>query len=230
MGLGDWLKERAAQLVESRWDRIPRAHPGAHVRQNEYGFDPFGFSKDSLKYGCPRQLPLPRLLPRETQGSRTSRGRVLLCSNHSGQLPFDAHGHRRRHAHRRAAAAHGAQHGREVHPDPALRSYIFSALGQITGTPENCRRLLEDGEAILVFPEGAKGISKPFTRRYQLQEFGLGFMRLALQTGTPIVPVAVIGAEEQAPAVNVKSLARSSARRPSRSCPSRPSCPSCRCP
>jgi 1-acyl-sn-glycerol-3-phosphate acyltransferase len=87
-------------------------------------------------------------------------------------------------------------------------SYLFARWGQITGTPENCRRLLEDEEAILVFPEGAKGISKPFTQRYQLQEFGLGFMRLALETRTPIVPVAVIGAEEQAPAVNVKPLAK----------------------
>jgi len=59
-----------------------------------------------------------------------------------------------------------------------------------------------------VFPEGARGISKPFSKRYQLARFGLGFMRLALQTGTPIVPVAVVGAEEQAPAVNVKPLAR----------------------
>jgi 1-acyl-sn-glycerol-3-phosphate acyltransferase len=87
-------------------------------------------------------------------------------------------------------------------------SYIFARWGQITGTPENCRRLLEDEEAILVFPEGAKGISKPFTQRYQLQEFGLGFMRLALETGAPIVPIAVIGAEEQAPAVNLKPIAK----------------------
>ena len=87
-------------------------------------------------------------------------------------------------------------------------SYLFARWGQITGTPENCRRLLEDEEAILVFPEGARGISKPFTQRYQLQEFGLGFMRLALETNTPIVPVAVIGAEEQSPAVNLKPLAK----------------------
>ena len=61
---------------------------------------------------------------------------------------------------------------------------------------------------ILVFPEGTRGISKPFHKRYQLQEFGLGFMRLALATNTPIVPVAVVGAEEQAPAFNISPLAR----------------------
>jgi 1-acyl-sn-glycerol-3-phosphate acyltransferase len=60
-----------------------------------------------------------------------------------------------------------------------------------------------------VFPEGVRGISKPFRRRYRLEEFGLGFMRLALETRTPIVPVAVIGGEEQYPAVgNLKVLAR----------------------
>jgi 1-acyl-sn-glycerol-3-phosphate acyltransferase len=87
-------------------------------------------------------------------------------------------------------------------------SYLFARWGQITGTPENCRHLLMDDEAILVFPEGVKGISKSFTQRYQLQPFGLGFMRLALETGTPVVPIAVIGAEEQAPAFNLKPLAR----------------------
>src|SRR6185295_20074761 len=65
------------------------------------------------------------------------------------------------------------------------------------GVPENARRLLELGEAITVFPEGAKGISKPFSERYRLTDFGLGFMRLALETETPIVPISVIGAEEQ---------------------------------
>ncbi len=52
-------------------------------------------------------------------------------------------------------------------------------------------------ELLLVFPEGTRGISKPFTRRYQLEEFGNGFMRLAIESGSPIIPVAVIGAEEQ---------------------------------
>jgi 1-acyl-sn-glycerol-3-phosphate acyltransferase len=60
-----------------------------------------------------------------------------------------------------------------------------------------------------VFPEGVRGISKPFDQRYQLTDFGLGFMRLALETKTPIVPVAVIGAEEQLPSIgNFGTLAK----------------------
>ncbi len=83
-------------------------------------------------------------------------------------------------------------------------STFFSRVGQVVGVPENARRLLEMGEVLLVFPEGTRGISKPFARRYQLEEFGLGFMRLAIETDTPIVPVAVIGAEEQY--INVGNL------------------------
>ena len=103
----------------------------------------------------------------------------------------------------------------------------MARCGQIVGTPENCRRLLAAGEAMLVFPEGVRGINKPFRQRYQLQEFGLGFMRLALETGTPIVPVGVIGAEEQAPALVRPEAAREAARLP-RLPASRP--PSCPCP
>ena len=88
-------------------------------------------------------------------------------------------------------------------------STFFARLGQIVGTPENCRRLLAADEALLVFPEGVRGLNKPFGERYQLQHFGLGFMRLALETGAPIVPVGVVGAEEQAPAlVDLKPLAQ----------------------
>ncbi|HSD88612.1 MAG TPA: lysophospholipid acyltransferase family protein, partial [Kofleriaceae bacterium] len=135
-------------------------------------------------------------------------GRVIFVANHSGQLPFDG-------------VVIGAACFLEP-PQPRLvrsmveyfvptvpfASYLFSRWGQITGTPENCRRLLSAEEAVLVFPEGARGISKPFSKRYQLAEFGKGFMRLALETDSPIVPVAVIGAEEQAPAINLKPLAR----------------------
>ena len=85
----------------------------------------------------------------------------------------------------------------------------MARCGQIVGTPENCRRLLAADEAILVFPEGVRGLNKPFRERYRLRKFGPGFMRLALESGAPIVPVGVVGAEEQAPALlDLKPLAR----------------------
>jgi 1-acyl-sn-glycerol-3-phosphate acyltransferase len=59
--------------------------------------------------------------------------------------------------------------------------------------------LLSKGYSVLVFPEGARGINKPFHRAYELQGFGQGFLRLALEAGVPIVPVAVVGAEEALP-------------------------------
>jgi 1-acyl-sn-glycerol-3-phosphate acyltransferase len=82
-------------------------------------------------------------------------------------------------------------------------------MGSVVGTPENCSQLLEREEAIMVFPEGARGFVKTFDKRYQLQHFGLGFMRLALETNTPIVPVGIVGAEEQSPGIaNLESLGR----------------------
>jgi 1-acyl-sn-glycerol-3-phosphate acyltransferase len=88
-------------------------------------------------------------------------------------------------------------------------SVFLARCGQILGTPENCRRILESEQSILVFPEGVRGLNKSWRDRYRLQRFGQGFMRLAIETGTPIVPCAVVGAEEQAPTVvNAKRLAK----------------------
>jgi 1-acyl-sn-glycerol-3-phosphate acyltransferase len=94
-------------------------------------------------------------------------------------------------------------------PTLPFASVFLARCGQVVGSPENCRQLLNDDECTLVFPEGAKGISKTFDKRYQLQQFGYGFMRLAIETGTPIVPVGVVGAEEQAPSIyNWESMAK----------------------
>ncbi|MCZ7684460.1 MAG: acyltransferase family protein, partial [Sandaracinaceae bacterium] len=88
-------------------------------------------------------------------------------------------------------------------------SVLFPRCGQVVGSPDNARRLLEQNEALVVFPEGSRGISKTFDQRYQLVDFGLGFMRLALETNAPIVPVAVVGGEEQLVSVaNVRPLAK----------------------
>ena len=181
------------------------------VRGNEFGYDEFGLSKDSLEIAARFARWLYRNYFRASAFGIEHippTGRVLFVSNHSGQLPFD-----------------GLVIGAATFLEPAqprlvrsmveyfvpsvpFASYLFARWGQITGTPENCRRLLAAEEAVLVFPEGARGISKPFSKRYQLADFGKGFMRLALEMQAPIIPVAVIGAEEQAPAVNVRPLAR----------------------
>ena len=181
------------------------------VHGNEFGFDPFGLSRDSVRVAATVARFLYRHYFRaESHGIENipSSGRVILVSNHSGQLPFDG-------LVIVSACFLEPPQPRLVRamveffvPTVPFASYLFSRWGQITGTPENCRRLLSAEEAVLVFPEGARGISKPFSKRYQLADFGKGFMRLALETGSPIVPVAVIGAEEQAPAINLERVAK----------------------
>jgi 1-acyl-sn-glycerol-3-phosphate acyltransferase len=181
------------------------------VHGNEFGYDEFGLSRDSLR-GAMR---VARWLYRHYFRASAfgiehipRSGRVLFVANHSGQLPFDG-------LVIGAACFLEPETPRLVRsmveyfvPTVPFASYLFARWGQITGTPENCRRLLASEEAVLVFPEGTRGISKSFSKRYQLAEFGTGFLRLALEMRAPIVPIAVIGAEEQAPAVNVKPLAR----------------------
>lgn len=202
--LKGWTEEMAGEERKERLQALART-------ENEYGVDPFGFNLD---YSLAAVAPLMWLYRHyhrvETYGiEKIPKGRVLLVSNHSGQLPMDG-------------AMIGVALMMEANPPRAIRSMVekwvptlpyvstfFARVGQIVGTPENCRRLLSADEAILVFPEGARGISKLWPQRYQLQEFGLGFMRLALETDTPIVPVAVIGAEEQAPALmDIKPVAK----------------------
>jgi 1-acyl-sn-glycerol-3-phosphate acyltransferase len=202
--LKGWTEQMAGPERKERLQGLART-------ENEYGVDPFGFNLDFSLAAVAPLVWLYRHYHRvETFGiENVPAGRVLLVSNHSGQLPMDG-------------AMIGVALMMEASPPRAIRSMVekwvptlpyvsafFARVGQIVGTPENCRRLLSAGEAILVFPEGMRGISKLWPQRYQLQDFGLGFMRLALETDTPIVPVAVIGAEEQAPALmDLKPLAK----------------------
>ena len=220
MGIGDWLRENALQKSPPKVAARVAAHAGDDIEgrtqavvihENEFGFDPFGMSREHLASA----IRMTRLLYRyyfraDVFGVENipPTGRVLFIANHAGQLPFDG-------TVIASAIFLEPPTPRLVRamvehfvPTVPFVSYLLSRWGQIVGTPENCRRLLDADEAVLVFPEGSKGISKPFTKRYQLAPFGTGFMRLALETNSVIVPVAVVGSEEQAPAINLKRVAK----------------------
>ncbi|HUI26168.1 MAG TPA: lysophospholipid acyltransferase family protein [Candidatus Kryptonia bacterium] len=190
--------------IAARTQRIP-------TQLNSYGYDPWGFHPDTAR----RVMVLSALFYRyyfrvQTFGiENLPPGRVLVIGNHAGQVAIDA-------------AMIGAAAFLEGHPPRILRGMgeywlptlpfvneIMVRTGSVVGTPKNCIDLLHHEEAVIAFPEGVRGMNKLFTQRYQLQEFGLGFVRLALETKTPIVPVAVVGSEEQAPAIaNLTWLAR----------------------
>lgn len=189
------------ELVD-RIDRLP-------AQLGPYGVDPFGFDPEYLKRAVGIAAWFYHHYFRcQTFGvENVPDGRCLLVANHSGQLPFDA-------AMVTAAVLLEREPPRYFRsmlerfvPRTPFVSVFMARCGQILGTPENCKRLLVADEGILVFPEGVGGLNKTFNKRYRLQTFGQGFMRLAIETNTPIVPVAVVGAEEQAPALfNAKSF------------------------
>ena len=186
-----------------------RVDPDDRLKQiqtptNEFGYDSFGFNREFVRRALlPAKWIYRHYFRVQCFGTEKvpSAGRVFLIANHSGQLPLDA-------AMILLSMLVDKQPPRMVRTmverwvaQIPFFSYLFARWGQIVGIPDNCREVLENEEAILVFPEGVRGISKTFDRAYELQEFGLGFMRLALEMGVPIVPVAVVGAEEQAPAL-----------------------------
>ena len=90
-----------------------------------------------------------------------------------------------------------------------LTAFLTNRLGHITGLPANAVHLLEDERLLLVFPEGARGTAKLYPERNHLVNFGTGFMRLALQTNTPIIPFAFVGGGDAIPTVtNLYRLGR----------------------
>ncbi|MBW2699781.1 MAG: acyltransferase family protein [Deltaproteobacteria bacterium] len=137
------------------------------------------------------------------------RGRVMLVANHSGGLPYD--GLMLKLAVERAEGRLSVRFLLEdfVFHFPFLGAAL-NRLGGVRASQDNARRLLEFGQTLAVFPEGAKGLGKLFGKRYQLQRFGRGgFVKLALRTGATILPVAIVGAEEVHPMLGrARSLAR----------------------
>lgn len=180
----------------------------------DYQVDDFGFDPDLTDNVL---LPALRRLYRnwfrvETIGSHhlPDEGGALLVANHSGTLPLDCL--------MLAVAVHD-EHPRQRHlrllgADLMFRAPVLGALARKQGSTLACNpdaeRLLSDGELVGVWPEGFKGIGKPFRDRYKLQRFGRGgFASAALRTGVPIIPCSIVGAEEIYPKIgDLRSLAR----------------------
>ncbi|MFL6062079.1 MAG: 1-acyl-sn-glycerol-3-phosphate acyltransferase [Marmoricola sp.] len=135
-------------------------------------------------------------------------GGALVVSNHSGTIPVDGL--------MTAVSIHDHAHRflRPLGADLVFRLPVVSELARKGGVTlacnEDAERMLRGGEIVGVWPEGFKGIGKPYSERYKLQRFGRGgFVSAAVRTGVPIIPTSVVGAEEIYPLVgNVPSLAR----------------------
>ncbi len=203
MLLPSGLEEVSSKLA----DRLEQSA----LERNEYGYDRYGFHPRAAH----SVMLLPALLHRyyfrvsTYDIDRVPDGRVLLIGNHAGQFAYDG-------------MMLTVSMLMDADPPRVCRGmgeYFLwrmpwmgvtaSRTGTMVGTPENCVTMLEAEECVVVFPEGATGANKPFHQRYQLQRFGHGFMRLALRTNTPIVPVGIVGSEEQQPGIaNLRSVGR----------------------
>ncbi|WP_460447654.1 lysophospholipid acyltransferase family protein, partial [Angustibacter aerolatus] len=179
----------------------------------DYEVDEFGFDAELTQVLLPLLRPLYRSWFRvEVRGIANvpTEGGALLVGNHSGTLALDSL--------MTQLAVHdetpGNRHLKMLGADLLFQTPLLGELVRRTGvtmaTQPDAERLLRRGELVGVWPEGFKGVGKPFRERYKLQRFGRGgFVSAALRTGVPIVPVSIVGAEEIYPLIgDVPSLAR----------------------
>lgn len=215
--LADWkaaIESGAREVLGGDWEN-KLAHLMAFLRRRldgDYAVDSFGFDPELTE-----RLMLAILRPLaekwfriEVRGLENipAEGGALVVSNHSGTVPLDA---------LMSMYEVHEQTGRYLRPlgaDLVFRMPVVAPLARRLGATLACQadaeRMLTSGELVGVWPEGFKGIGKPFTERYKLQRFGRGgFVSAALRTGVPIVPLSVVGAEEIYPIVgNLPTLAR----------------------
>ncbi|GAB3417057.1 lysophospholipid acyltransferase family protein [Flindersiella endophytica] len=180
----------------------------------DYDVDEHGFDQHLTdSFFLPSLRPLFRTWFRtEVRGIEhiPDEGGALIVANHSGTLPLDGL--------MTMVAVHdehpSSRHVRMLGADLIFKTPFVSEFARKTGTTlactEDAERLLGSGELVSVFPEGFKGIGKPFSERYKLQRFGRGgFVASALRTGVPIIPCSIVGAEEAYPMIaNLAPLAR----------------------
>jgi len=215
--VSDWLaafQHAAVEVFGDQWERR-LAELMAFMRRRlagEYVVDEYGFDAEITERFLMAALrPIAQKWFRvEVRGAENipTTGGALVVSNHSGTVPVDG---------LMTLVAIHDETGRFLRPlgaDLVFRMPFVSTLARRSGATlacgEDAERMLSGGELVGVWPEGFKGIGKPFSERYKLQRFGRGgFVSAALRTGVPIVPLSVVGAEEIYPMVgNLPSLAR----------------------
>jgi 1-acyl-sn-glycerol-3-phosphate acyltransferase len=167
-----------------------------------HGYDVFGLHPPTLAAAVAAGAPLYEWYFRvDSQGIEhvPATGAAILVANHGGVLPIDAAMMcldvlRRTDPPRipRAVADHFV-------PRLPFVSTLFARLGVVSGTRANVRALLEQGELVAIWPEGVSGPAKSFKDRYRIKEWRVGFAELAIRYDVPVVPVAIVGAEESWP-------------------------------
>jgi len=215
--VSDWLaaiESAAAEVFGSDWGPA-LARFLAFLRRRvtgDYAIDEYGFDTevtDAFLMAALRPIAQKwfRIEARGIDNIPTEGG-ALVVSNHSGTLPVDGL------MTMSTIFDHTGRHLRPLGADLVFKMPLVSSIARKTGATlacnEDAERMLRGGELVGVWPEGFKGIGKPFSERYKLQRFGRGgFVAAAMRTGVPIVPLSVVGAEEIYPLVgNVPALAR----------------------
>ena len=195
-----------AGAVRGMSDLLGRhAELAARRRRGDSSVDDFGFDEEWTE----TLVPLAEWVYRNWWRVRAvgldnvpPAGRALLVGNHAGVVPYDGamvrtallvdHPHPR---HARALVLDG------LFSMPGA-SWLVRRTGNTLAHSDDALRLLERDELVLVFPEGAKGTGKPYSERYRLRRFGRGgFVEMALQTGSPIIPISIVGSEEIHPSL-----------------------------
>jgi len=197
----DWERRLA------EWVALLRRRLAGDYRVDEFGFDPELTTRLGLAIARPLAQKWFRIEVRGAENIPAQDG-VLLVANHSGTIPVDAI------MTSLIVHDHAARHLRMLAADLVFTLPFVSEAARKGGATlacnEDAERLLRQGELVGVWPEGFKGIGKPYSERYKLQRFGRGgFVSAAMHTGVPIVPCSIVGAEEIYPLVgNVPALAR----------------------
>ncbi|HVR71330.1 MAG TPA: lysophospholipid acyltransferase family protein [Vicinamibacteria bacterium] len=182
------------------WENVARLWAALYFSWHSEETDEFGYDRKFTETVMPIFEFLYTVWWRvEVSGveSVPETGPGLIVGNHSGVLPYDGLMIRLAVRHEHPARREARLLALDMFALLPFLAPLLQRTGAVRASQENGERLLRQGELVGVFPEGVKGVGKPFKSRYRLARFGRGgFVRLALRTGAAIVPCAVVGAEE----------------------------------